>query len=230
MLRRSFSPAGCPGFGGLVVFGRLSRYNRRILRRESAPTEDDILHLLRSLRGTASPREMAEALGKRHAGPARLAQTPPATEEAGPGGRGSPRPLSPGTTASRLKPRANEKSKRAIERRASPRAQAARFSASDPHVLRRPACRASRRLRLRRARQTARRPGRRPFHSAEPECTTPCTATASRRASSAAIARATDAAAPKAASCACSTGRIRPSLAFSATAPPAISCFPTRRA
>jgi len=37
------------------------------LRREAPPTEDDILNLLSSLRAAASPREMAQALGKGHA-------------------------------------------------------------------------------------------------------------------------------------------------------------------
>jgi ribonuclease R len=46
--------------------GLFSSYNRSIVRHEFAPTEADILNLLSGLRGTASPREMAEALGKRH--------------------------------------------------------------------------------------------------------------------------------------------------------------------
>jgi ribonuclease R len=45
---------------------RVSSYNCPILRQEATPTEDDILNLLSSLHGTASPREIAEALGKRH--------------------------------------------------------------------------------------------------------------------------------------------------------------------
>jgi ribonuclease R len=44
-----------------------SSYNQAILRRPPEPSEDDILNLLRDLHGTATPREMAEALGTGHA-------------------------------------------------------------------------------------------------------------------------------------------------------------------
>ena len=134
MLRRSFSPAGCPGFGGLVVFGRLSRYNRRILRRESAPTEDDILHLLSNLRGAASPREMAEALGKRHAARRALPKLLQRLKKSGlveEVRRDRFRLAQP----KQAKAEGQRETKTGDRETVSPRAHAARFSASDPHVF-----------------------------------------------------------------------------------------------
>jgi ribonuclease R len=64
MLRRFLHRPKCPR--DEWCWALLSGYNWRILRHETAPTEDDILNLLSRLHGTVSPREMAEALGKRH--------------------------------------------------------------------------------------------------------------------------------------------------------------------